>query len=85
MSARLPASVRRLPLRLRVAAELEALPADARTVLALRLLERLTPLETAGALGCSLAEANRRYADALRLVSARLTDAARPVVRRARR
>lgn len=47
---RLPAAVTRLPRKVRVAAALEKLGARDRQVLSLILLERLTPLEAAGAL-----------------------------------
>src|SRR5215471_7068382 len=50
MSRRLPTAVRRLPLRVRLAAAIERLPESQRLVLALRLLDGLSTIETAGAL-----------------------------------
>ncbi len=51
---RLPAEVSRLPERVRVDAAIEALPPRDRQVLALLLVERLTPLEAAGVLRMSV-------------------------------
>jgi len=47
---RLPEAVTRLPERVRVDAAIEALEPAERNVLALLLIERLTPLEAAGVL-----------------------------------
>ena len=68
MSARVPADVRRLPLRVRLAAALETLTDRDRLVLALRLLDGLTTLETAGALRLRAAEVESRLDGALRVV-----------------
>lgn len=65
----LPDDVRRLPPRVRLAAALEALPEADRLVLALRLLEGLSSLETAGALRISVNEVEKRLSAA----TARLT------------
>ena len=69
MSARVPAAVRRLPLRVRLAAVIETLSDRDRLVLALRLLDGLTTLETAGALKLRAAEVEARLDAALNRVS----------------
>lgn len=67
---RLPASwLRRLPAEVRAAAALEQLEPRDRHVLALLLLERLTPLEAAGALGATVAEIERRRDAALEAIA----------------
>ena len=70
--SRLPAAVNRLPLHVRAAAEIEALAPRNRQVLALCLLERLTPLEAAGALRMSVRELERTLASTLEQVAAAL-------------
>ena len=60
MSARLPKKVAQLPLRVRLAAALEALPETDRRVLTLRLLEGLSVVEVAGALNLRRADVERR-------------------------
>ncbi len=65
MKRRLPAAVRRLPTRVRLAAALEALPEHDRLILALRLLEGLTALEAAGALRMGAREVEQRLGLAL--------------------
>jgi len=76
---RLPADVSRLPVRVRLAAEIAALEPRDRQVLALCLLEELTPVEAAGTLRVTAAEVERTLAETL----ARLAAAtAAPRVRR---
>ena len=71
--ARVPAAaVRRLPTRVLAAAAIEKLPERSRLVLSLRLLEGLTPLETAGALRTTVSVIEREYVDALRTIAASL-------------
>lgn len=65
MNARLPKKVAQLPLRVRLAAALEALPETDRRVLTLRLLEGLSAVETAGALKLRRADVERRTTMAL--------------------
>lgn len=60
MSERLPKQVDRLPVRVRLAAAIESLPEAERLVLSLRLLERLSPLEAAGALKLEVREVEVR-------------------------
>ena len=72
MSARLPASVHRLPLRVRLAAAIERLPESHRLVLALRLLDGLSTLEAAGALKLTARDAESRFASALETLAAEL-------------
>jgi DNA-directed RNA polymerase specialized sigma24 family protein len=84
MKRRLPSSVRRLPGRVRVAAALETLEPAERRVLALRLLEGLSPLETSGALKMPV----RRVEQTLESALARIAEHAgvtrsRPAQRRA--
>lgn len=79
---RLPPEVARLPRRVRVAAALEALDPRERTVVALRLLEKLTPLEAAGALRTSVREVEAVLASVLARVAA---ESAAPRAGRAQR
>ncbi|MEQ1834031.1 MAG: sigma factor-like helix-turn-helix DNA-binding protein [Candidatus Eisenbacteria bacterium] len=65
MSPRLPARVRQLPERVRMAAALEALNETDRLVLTLCLIEGLTLLEAAGALQLTVREAERRMTTAM--------------------
>lgn len=65
MSARLPARVRQLPERVRMAAAIEALPETDRLVLTLCLLEGLTLLEAAGTLQLTVRETERRMTTAM--------------------
>jgi DNA-directed RNA polymerase specialized sigma24 family protein len=65
VSPRLPTDVRRLPLRVRLAAAIERLPEPQRLVLALRLLDGLTTVEAAGALKLSAHEVESRFTTAL--------------------
>ena len=65
MSARLPAGVRRLPLRVRLAAAIERLPESQRLLLALRLVDGLSPVEAAGALKTTARDVESRFASAL--------------------
>jgi DNA-directed RNA polymerase specialized sigma24 family protein len=69
---RLPADVSRLPLHVRAAAEIEALEPRERQVLALCLIEKLTPLEAAGALHMPVGELERTLASTLEQVAAAL-------------
>ena len=72
MSARLPASVHRLPLRVRLAAAIERLPESHRLVLALRLLDGLSTLEAAGALKLTARDVESRFASALETLTGEL-------------
>lgn len=72
MNARLPKKVAALPLRVRLAAALEALPETDRRVLTLRLLEGLSASETAGALNLRRADVERRTTLALTNLSTEL-------------
>jgi DNA-directed RNA polymerase specialized sigma24 family protein len=72
MNARLPKKVAQLPLRVRLAAALEALPETDRRVLSLRLLEGLSAVETAGALNLRRADVERRTTMALESLSTEL-------------
>jgi DNA-directed RNA polymerase specialized sigma24 family protein len=65
VSARLPSRVRQLPVRVRLAAAIEALPEADRLVLSLRLLEGLSTAEAAGALRVSARELEQRMSNAL--------------------
>lgn len=56
------ASVHQLPARVRVSAAIEKLADRERQVLALLLLERLTPLEAAGALRLSVRQVETSFA-----------------------
>ena len=67
--SRLPATVRRLPLAVRVTAAVEKLPRRERQVLSLMLLEHLTPLEAAGALRLSARVVEHTYANALETIA----------------
>src|SRR6185503_8435435 len=69
VSPRLPTDVRRLPLRVRLAAAIERLPESQRLVLALRLLDGLTTVEAAGALKLSVLEVESRFTTALDLIA----------------
>jgi DNA-directed RNA polymerase specialized sigma24 family protein len=69
VSPRLPGDVRRLPLRVRLAAAIERLPESQRLVLALRLLDGLTTVEAAGALKLSVLEVESRFTTALDLIA----------------
>lgn len=69
MSRRLPSGVSRLPVRVRLAAAVEALPERDRLVLVLRLVEGLTALEAAGALKLTVRETEQRYAAALHVLA----------------
>lgn len=62
---RLPPEVRALPERVKAAAALESLTPRERAVLAMLLLEGLSPLEAAGALGTTSRQVERLYAAAL--------------------
>ena len=64
-----------------VAAALQALPDLDRVVLALQLLDGLTPLEVAGALRVTTLEVEKRTATAMRVLSREL--GVRPALRRA--
>jgi DNA-directed RNA polymerase specialized sigma24 family protein len=74
---RLPAAVNRLPLHVRLSAEIEALEPAERQVLSLCLLDELTPLEAAGALKRPVREIERTLVETLARLGA--------VVRRGRR
>jgi DNA-directed RNA polymerase specialized sigma24 family protein len=67
---RLPAAVSRLPLHVRASAEIEALQPLERQVLALCLIEQLTPLEAAGALHMPVGELERTLASTLDRIAA---------------
>ena len=77
MTSRLPVTVRRLPLRVRLAAALERLPESQRLVLALRLIDGLSPVEAGGALHLSAREVESRLSVALESVAAELGTPAR--------
>ena len=79
MSPRLPVAVNRLPLRVRLAAAIERLPEAQRLVLALRLMDGLSPIEAAGALHLSTREVDSRFALALESIADELGSAARRV------
>jgi DNA-directed RNA polymerase specialized sigma24 family protein len=72
VTRRLPSGVNRLPERVRLAAAIEVLPERDRQVLALRLVEQLTPLEAAGALKLTVREIEHRYATSLLLLAREL-------------
>lgn len=76
---RLPVAVSRLPLHVRAAAEIEALQPRERQVLALCLVEQLTPLEAAGTLHMPVGELERTLASTLDRIAAAL---AAPLTRR---
>lgn len=69
MIRRLPAAVNALPESIRASAALETLSPRERSVLALMLLEGLSPLEAAGALGTTSGQVERLYTTALESVS----------------
>jgi DNA-directed RNA polymerase specialized sigma24 family protein len=79
---RLPAGLDRLPTRVRLAAALEALEPRERHVLALRLVERMSPLETAGTLKMSVRQVDETLADVLARVADE-TGLSRSALRRA--
>ena len=81
MKRRLPSGVSRLPERVRLAAAIETLPERDRQVLVLRLVEGLSPLETAGTLKITVRETEHRYAAALLVLAREL--GFRPALRRA--
>ena len=72
MSRRLPVAVRRLPLRVRLAAAIERLPEAQRMVLALRLLDGLSTIEAAGALKLTARDVESRFASALESLAGEL-------------
>jgi DNA-directed RNA polymerase specialized sigma24 family protein len=72
VSKRLPMAVRRLPLRVRLAASIERLPEAQRLVLALRLLDGLSAVEAAGALKLTAREVESRYTLALESLATEL-------------
>jgi len=81
---RLPTAVDALPEQVRVAAAIERLETRERHVLELVLLERLTTLETAGALRLHVRDVERLLATALERIAAEAGRApARPRARRA--
>jgi len=67
---RLPAAVDHLPEQVRIAAAIEMLETRERHVLELVLLERLTTLETAGALRLTVRDVERLLANALERIAA---------------
>ena len=75
MSTRLPSSVTRLPLRVRLAAAIERLPESQRLVLALRLLDGLTTIETAGATKLTARDVESRFKAALEALAVELGSA----------
>jgi len=81
--SRLPATVRRLPARVRVAAAIEALEPEARRVLTLRLVEGLSALETAGALRLPARRVERLLIEALERIVAETASRPRRAQRRA--
>lgn len=72
MNARLPRAVGRLPLRVRLAAAIERLPETQRRVLALRLLDGLSTLETAGALKLTALDVESRFTAALETLASEI-------------
>lgn len=72
MNARLPKAVGRLPLRVRLAAAIERLPETQRLVLALRLLDGLSTIETAGALKLAAREVESRLGTALETLASEM-------------
>lgn len=73
MNARLPKAVGRLPLRVRLAAAIERLPETQRLVLALRLLDGLSTIETAGALKLATREVDARLSTALETLASEMS------------
>ncbi len=69
MNRRLPDAVRALPEAVRASAAIETLTPRERSVLALMLIEGLSPVEVAGALGTSARQIERLYSAALGSVS----------------
>ena len=72
MKPRLPARVRQLPARVRLAAAIEALPELDRIVLTLRLLEGLSAIEAAGTMRLTAREVEQRTSSALLALSQEL-------------
>ena len=70
MNGRLPAAVRGLPARVRAAAAIEKLAEHERDVLALLLVERLTPLEAAGALRMTVRQVETIFSAAVDEIAA---------------
>jgi len=66
---RLPSAVQKLPLHVRVSAAIEKLEDRERDVLALLLLERLSPIEAAGALRLSVPEVESSFQRAIENLS----------------
>lgn len=79
MSPRLPRAVRALPVRIRLAAAVEALAGIDRLVLSLSLLEGMSVLEIAGALKLRAREVEQRRVGALGAITRELGE---PVARR---
>ena len=77
MSPRLPQAVKRLPLRVRLAAAIEALPDSQRLVMALCLLDGLSTVEAAGALKLTAHDVESRLAAALETLAGELGSALR--------
>jgi DNA-directed RNA polymerase specialized sigma24 family protein len=70
-------SARRLSPRVRVAAAIERLPESHRLALALRLVDRFSTLEAAGALELTAHEVESRFASALESIAGELGAPAR--------
>jgi len=70
VNRRLPAAVRRLPARVRVAAAIEKLDPRTQHVLALRLAEGLSALEASGALQIPASRIERILLEALDRIAA---------------
>ena len=66
---RLPTAVQKLPLHVRVSAAIEKLEDRERDVLAMLLLERLSPLEAAGALRLTVREVESSFERAIASLS----------------
>jgi DNA-directed RNA polymerase specialized sigma24 family protein len=66
----LPEAVRKLPLRVRMQAAIEKLEARERQVLSLMVVEGLTALETAGAMGLSKRAVETSYQSAIEAIAA---------------
>lgn len=80
---RLPNEIDRLPADLRIAAEIEALDPQVRQVLTLRLLEKLSPVETAGALRMTVRQVERTLNAALDRISSHVAQGRRTMRRAA--
>ncbi len=65
----LPPVVRKLPLRVRMQAAIEKLEARERQVLSLMVVEGLTALETAGAMGLSKRAVETSYQNAIEAIA----------------